>query len=633
MLFHEKIERLIRELGVSRTELARASGLDGSLISRFCSGARIPSRFSPQLDKLSMGVATLAMQHGSHHCICGLCGVPECGEFTTLSDAVNAWINAVESGLKPQRAHTARQDASCTVQKGTDGAFAEKLDALMRMGGVTNTQLARYLNVDAALVSRFRSGVRRPDLNERIVANICAFFSLQDYTPEQQKTLFDLILTPPTQNREELLDALRIYLQPGGTNADRAYLDDLLGTLDTMQGLPRIAAPVPADAHTIVPAAGELEFYQGNGGLRQAVSRLFEAALQAGDVKELRLFSDLDLHWIVEDEAFARAWPERLKQIMDQGTRISVILSMDTNLSSMLHALERWIPLFVTGKLNIYLLSRPLMRRFSCTLFLADTLAAVNSFCVTNTAPSALHLYTTRSELVENFQLQYDALCDSGCVSAQVFSEGMQAQYQRRLSAFERAPGDTDVVLHSLSAYTLPLSLLERMLRRTDIAQDVKERIMVYHQLAARRAAKNLSLYSVSDYICLADLAELKAGRVQVEIPWLDNNVRIYYTPVEYGEHIRVTLELLRTYPGYSVYLMPQMPFGSIKLMVRQGVGTLIRRLNKPCLAVVTTHPVLSSSLSNYIDTLKLRSMRVHPERGRAFRMMLQYLQLAQEDA
>ncbi len=628
MLFHEKIGLVLRELGVPRTELARASGLDVSLISRFHSGDRVPSRFSPQLDKLSMGVATLALQQKNHHRICALCGAPECEEVSAISDAVNAWINTADSGLRPQRAHKPRQPLPSAQHNG-EGAFAEKLDALIRAAEVTNTTLARYLNVDASLISRFRSGVRRPDANERLIANICAFFSMREYTPRQREALLHVIRMEHTEDREALLDALRGYLQVGSPNTDYLYVDGLLETLDSMRSAPEAPAPVQAEGRPLTLQAGEVDFYQGNAGLRRAVSRLLDSILADGNVGELRLFSDLDLQWALEDEAFLNAWPEQLKRIMDQGTRFTFVISMDANLSGILLAMERWIPLFMTGKLNLYLLSRPIMRRFACTLVLADKLAAIESFSATKTVPSAFYLYTQKQELIENVQMQFDALCLTGCVSVQMFSEGMQVQYQRFLSAFERASGDTDVVLHSLSSYTISPSLMERMLERAKVAQETRERVLAYHQLAVKRAIKNLSLYCISDYVCLANPADLRAGLVQVEFPWLDGSVRIAYTPAEYAEHIQTTIELLRTYPGYSIYLLPQMPFHNITLMVRQGTGALIRKLGRPGLAVATAHPALCNSLSSYIDILKLRGIRVHPDHGRGLRMMLQYLQIA----
>ncbi len=629
MLFHEKIGLVLKELGVSRTELARASGLDASLISRFYNGERIPSRFSPQLDKLSMGVAALALKQKSQNKICALCGAPECGEVSAISDAVNAWINMPDSSLRPQRAHKLQRPLVSTQHHG-EGAFAEKLDALIRAAEVTNTSLARHLNVDASLISRFRSGVRVPGANKRLVANICTFFSLRDYTSRQRRALFGILRMEPTEDREALLDALRSYLQAGSANTDCVYVDDLLETLDSMRPALVNLAPVQTD-DPVTLHSGVMDIYQGNAGLRRAAARLIESICADGNVRELRMFSDLDIQWVLEDEAFLNAWPEQLKRIMDQGTRITFIISMDASLHRLLLTIERWIPLFMTGKLNLYLLPRPAMRRFDCTLLLADKLAAVQSFCVTNMAPFASYLYTHNEELIENLHKQLDALCEFGCVSAQMFSEEMQTQYQRFLSAFERAPGDTDVVLHSLSAYTISPSLMERMLKRTGVPEETRERILTYHQLAVKRATKNLSLYSISDYICLADPAALSEGRVQVELPWLDGSARVAYTPAEYAEHIRTTIELLRTYPGYSIYLLPQVPFHNIKLMVRQGTGALIRKLDKPCIAMATAQPALVNALSNYIDILKLRSIRVHPDRGRGLKMMLQYLQIAEQ--
>ena len=623
MLFHEKVGLLLERIGASHTALARASGLDASLISRFHRGERVPSRFSHQLDKLSMGAATLAVERGMQQKLCALCGMEECSDANALSDAIGAWINLEESGLRPQRAHRQRDGAAHAPYGNGESAFAERLGALMEVSGVTNLQLAQHLNVEASLISRFRAGVRRPEGSGRLVGEICAFFSMQPYAGRKREAFFQLINILETEDRESVLEALRGYLQAPYTNEGRVYADRLLETLDVM----RLQQPIHPESGQVPPASpvrAEMELYTGNAGLRQAAQRLFEEALSSDGVRRLRLFSDLSAAWMLEDASFVQDWPRRL---MQKEIRLELIVSLDAELSGMVSLLGHWMPLLAAGKLHVYLLSRPAKRRFSGTMLLAGNACGVYSFCVSQLAQDAFHTYTERPELVEHLNLQFDALIGAGCELAHVFGAGMEAQYHDRLAAFERRPGDTDVLLHSLSAYTITPSLMERMLCRTGVADATAQKVLRYHQLAAKRAARNLSLYRISDYIRLADPKDHKAGRVRVELPWVEDEVCVTYTPEEYAEHIAYTLALLRKHPHYSVYLLPELPFENVMVMVRQGAGTLIKKLNQPALAFFTEHPALLQSISDYTDALKLRSMRVHPERGRALKAMQQYLQ------
>ena len=624
MLFHEKVGLLLELVGASHTALARAAGLDASLISRFHRGERVPSRFSHQLDKLAMGAATLAVERGMQQKLCALCGMEGYSDVNALSDAIGAWINLEESALRPQRAHRQRDGAAHAPYGSLEGAFAERLGALMEVAGVTNLQLAQHLNVEASLISRFRAGVRRPESSGRMVGEICAFFSMQPYAGRTREDFFQLINIPETEDRESVLEALRSYLQVPYTNEGRVYADRLLETLDVMRLQPPHEA-AGAQLPPARPARAEMELYSGNAGLQHAIKRLLEKAAVSDDVRLLRLFSDLSAAWTLEDASLLQDWAGLVRRLMKKELHMEMLVSLDADFSSMVFLLGHWTPLLSAGRLHIYLLSRPAKRRFSGTMLLADNACGVYSFCVSQMEQDAFHTYTERPELMEHLNLQFDALI-GGCEAAHVFGPGMEAEYHNRLAAFERSPGDTDVLLHSLSAYTITPSLMERMLRRTGVADATAQKVLRYHQLAAKRAARNLSLYRISDYIRLADPEDLKAGRVRVELPWVEDEVCVTYTSEEYAEHIAYTLALLRKHPHYSVYLLPELPFENVMVMVRQGAGTLIKKLNQPALAVFTEHPALLQSISDYTDALKLRSMRVHPERGRALKMMLEYL-------
>ena len=626
MLFHEKVGLLLERIGASHTALARASGLDASLISRFHRGERVPSRFSHQLDKLSMGAATLAVERGMQQKLCALCGMEVCSDTNVLSDAMGAWLNLEESGLRPQRAHRQRDGAAHAPYGNGEGAFAERLGALMEVSGVTNLQLAQYLNIEASLVSRFRAGVRRPEGSGRLVGEICAFFSMHPYAGRKREAFFELINIPETEDRESVLEVLRGFLQAPYTNEGRVYADRLLETLDVMRPHQPIH-PASGQVHPAPPVRAEMELYSGNAGLRQAAQRLFAEAASSDGVRRLRLFSDLSAAWTLGDASFVQDLPGMIRRLMQKEVRLELVVSLDAELSGMVSLLGHWMPLLSAGRLHVYLLSRPAKRRFSGTIFLADNACGVYSFCISQMEQDAFHTYTERPELMEHLNRQFDALISAGCELAHVFGTGMEAQYHERLAAFERSPGDTDVLLHSLSAYTITPSLMARMLKRTGVADAAAQKVLRYHQLAAKRAARNLSLYRISDYIRLADPKDLKAGRVRVELPWVEDEVCVTYTPEEYAEHIAYTLTLLRKHPHYSVYLLPELPFENVMIMVRQGAGTLIKKLNQPALALFTEHPALLQSISDYTDALKLRSMRVHPERGRALKAMQQYLQ------
>ena len=62
MKFQEQLQQYIQACGCSGKELADASGLSASLISRYRNGERVPRQDQPQLLQLAHGLAVLMPQ-------------------------------------------------------------------------------------------------------------------------------------------------------------------------------------------------------------------------------------------------------------------------------------------------------------------------------------------------------------------------------------------------------------------------------------------------------------------------------------------------------------------------------------------------------------------------------------------
>ncbi len=628
MLFSEKLNLLLQELNIPHTVLSRSSGLDASLISRFRSGERVPSRFSAQLDKLAIGAAVQGAQLGRSAALCALCGVPVCEDIRSLTDAISAWLNAEESGLRSQRARNVREKARRAIPLRTAApphAFAEKLDALMRAMDVSNVRLARYLNVDASLISRFRSGVRRPDAEGRIISNICTYFSTIRSTAPQRTTLCALLGIPLTDDPEALHAALCTMLrQPRGQD-ERVFLDNFLDKLDVFSapGL-TISGKLPPYIEGIVPQA--VVYYAGVDGFRKAVLHFLRTALSSGSVRELLLYSDQNMDWLTQDEEFARTCASLMMQVLAKKIRVRIIHNVDRDLPEMLQGIEKWLPLYMTGLIDPYFCRRVRNSRFSFTVFIADKAAAVSSACVASAASIAQYAFTTDPLLIGNMRAQFASLLRSCGPLMQIFTPDSAQSYLQRLAQFERAEGDTDALLCSLSSYTMPHALLKSILARAGVDAALSRPVLEFHALSIKRAQKNLALFQVSDYIALPTDAQLFDGQVPVALPGLGIDQPVYYTPEEYAAHIAAMLRLLRENPRYSIHLLPESPFANVTVVVRQGVGTLFRKSAKPMAAFLCDHPMLYDAYSSYMDTLKMRSQRVYPESGQAFAAMSRFL-------
>ena len=613
MLFREKISLLLYELGVSNVTLSRASELDVSLISRFRSGERVPSRFSPQLDRLATGAATLAVQLGKSKRLCEICGVPSCEDAKDIYDALAAWINREDSGLKPQRARTAAPGGHRAAGVLQQRAFADTLNALMNAAGVSNAELAHAMNTDAQHISRIRSGMRRPDLNGRLTSNICTYLCAHPATQRQRAALCEIAGVDLSANSETLYVALYNLLHPHADVDERIFTDNLLARLDEQQeviaGLDIGEFPHIEGVH---PEA--VAYYAGSAGFQAAIMRLVRVAMDDAEVHELVFYSDQPCHVLSADEDFCELLASQIIVLLKRGVRLRVIHDLGQSPSALLHLFEKWMPLYLTGQVQPYFCRCPRDVRFSVSMFIAGRKAAVTSMCVTSALPISQYQFTENPMLVANMRVQFAALLRSCLPLTRMYLPHQAAAYLDKLAQFERAAGDTDVLLTSLSIYSMPHGLFRRILARGDVPIDVARPLLNHHALSVQRAHRNLSLYHVADYIALPPATQLAGGQVRVPLTGFLPGSELFYTPKEYGEHLAAMVQLMGKYPRYEIHVLPDQPFAGISVIMRQGVGALINKTIVPEVAFFCEHPLLHSGFSVFFDSLKLRSRHVRSE-------------------
>lgn len=71
--------------------------------------------------------------------------------------------------------------------------FNEKLDLLMKIQNVTNSRLARSLSVDPSLVSRWRTGARKPSQKNDYIKEITTYFTAHAKMDFQKAALYEIM--------------------------------------------------------------------------------------------------------------------------------------------------------------------------------------------------------------------------------------------------------------------------------------------------------------------------------------------------------------------------------------------------------------------------------------------------------
>ena len=113
---------------------------------------------------------------------------------------------------------------------------------------------------------------------------------------------------------------------------------------------------------------------------------------------------------------------------------------------------------------------------------------------------------------------------------------------------------------------------------------------------------QNLASSRLTECIALPEDESLFQGSAPVEaVPGTEG---LCYTPEQYAMHIRNILRLSGQYPSYRFYILPEVPFRNIRLLISEEAVTVVRSV-APYLSMSFTHPLMCRAFRSYADHIK----------------------------
>ena len=586
-MFQERINELLETVGLSSADIAREAGCDPSNISRMRSGARIPPKYGRAAKRLIDSAVKCAEKRGRIDALRALAGCPVNADPETLRGRIMEWLYG-QSGDKPVKS-----------SQPSDGvryrSFGEKFSMLMELAGLSNVRAGRLLNLDASYISRFRSGLRRPNRDSRIAGSICEVLLVRIREQDGLSVLAERMKTEIPPDAEDAADLLRAWLFDFDRADESPLIEDLIDNIDSFSASPEqpsMSAALFSMGSDAVD--GEAVFF-GKEGLREAVIRFLGAVIrESGD--ELRLYSDEPMDWMVDDPAFRRQWAGLMLACVKRGVKIRIIHNVDRNLSEMVDAIKSWLPLYMSGLVESYYCRKQRDSRFTHTIFLCPGLACIEAGNVAGAEPFNIYRYHTDPALLERYKNAYEKLAEEAKPLVRI-AVGTEEE--------EREPeGSLTLLGTALSLETMPEETLFSLLDRCGVGADDPKRAGILGIRSRRRARfdEALSAGAVTECVPLAPLTEegVFASPVPADLPGLE----AAYTPEEYASHIRAVLALAETHGNYRFCPLPEAAFAHTRIVLTDASAS-VTRLKPPCVTFVITHPAICSTFAAYAERLK----------------------------
>ncbi len=480
--------------------------------------------------------------------------------------------------------------------------FSERLDFLMNLTNVNNSALAKAISFDPSYISKIRSGKRKLPRNNDFFERCIPYFAKNLNSDYQRKAMSDTMLGGHAlpEDREKLEkvldswlrgarqsdnDTIRILLQ-GATNLSSASLAPFSSAEQILTSTP------PAD---ITPTSSWV--YYGNEGKRQAVETFLTQLSDTGKAFNLLLFSDEDMTWLSEKPAFTKLWGQLLKRLLSLGSNIKIIHSTRRNSSELMSAVQGWLPLYLSGRVEPYYCTRLRDNIFRRSLFVAQGHSVLLSNSITESTEEMATLRFDDPDVIKAFEAEfwnYFSLCRP---LMRIYKDSQDVEIlQQDIRRLDAAPGPQYMAQSLPAISTMPQSLLADITKK--LPREERASLQMLRDFSANALLSRLE--SGSRVFVLMNLPNPKKT-TNVSLPlWpLLKHPDFTYNSSQLAMHLNAEVELMEQYSNYRVIISDAID-PSLMIMASDNNGAA---LTCPLPAVfVMEEENISSALREYLQ-------------------------------
>jgi len=471
--------------------------------------------------------------------------------------------------------------------------FYKKLNYLMKLTNVSNVALGKALSLDPSYISRLRSGNRSLPQNATFLVPLSQYIAKKIVTTEQK-----LILS-------EALTSVQVSETDSSTLSKKLLEWFLLDSdisekcvhyfLDTLQKPEYKKMELPS-ATFDYPVSNRTNYYYGPSGKREAVIRFLFSISKEKTPQTILLFSDENMNWLTENSDYTKLWSALLIHLLGLGNQIKIIHTISRNIDDIFLAITKWLPIYMSGKVESYYLPKIRDGIFKKTLFIASKTSAIISESIQDQTDAMLNQYIVNKQALTSFTLEFNNYLSLCHPLMRIYTDKDVEQFYAALLEFETAHAPGVFSAKSLSLLTMPESLIHQIGDRigsSDFAARCQKRFTLFQNY--------LTQNSFYDNIILPSPDLVKNGSVLVLTPEILKMTPIYYTRDEYKEHLEYIITLLNTYSNYHV-IIHESNDNPCWIYAKQDIGVLFGKYESPHVFFLTELN-LSSAFWDFFHT------------------------------
>lgn len=570
MTFSEQLNAFIEQIDCTGQDLARATGLGSSTISRYRSGERIPDADSTQLQCLIQGLNKLALENG----------VSLSAE--ELNDALNK---------------TLRNPLSVDYS-----AWLSNLNLLLNTLELSNVDLALGTNYSPSSVSRILSGKRRPS---DISAFTIAVAEYVVHTCERAKIQAALSLpTPFNLENAALIDQIINWLGSNKGIPTVSSVQSFLQKVDDFDLNAYIQAIHFNDIKlTTVPFQLPLcKQYNGLSEMMTSELDFIKATVLSKSMEDLILYSDMPMEEMAKDPDFPKKWMFGMAMLLKKGLHLNIIHDVNRPLPEMFLGLEGNIPLYMTGQITPFYLKNTQKIDFLHLLKVSGTVALKGEAIAGHHAEGRYVLYRNHED-VKYLQIQAKRLLSRAHPLMLIFRADCAMEFEQQYQKLWNS-GNRRIICSSLPLFTMSSELLTAILDRVHCSQNDQAKILTFHHSVHQYATDLLEQYHITLEIPCFTGSEFKTAAPTLDLSGCFCETDILYTYEEYQHHLAQTLAFSSHYSNCELKADVR-TFRNISLQIIENKCVLVSKCKSPMIHFFIHHPRMVKAFESFTAPVK----------------------------
>lgn len=440
--------------------------------------------------------------------------------------------------------------------------FSEKLNAVMNILEISNTQLGPEVYLDRSYISKLRSGARKLPKEPEFLTDISAYFIDVAKEKGREDVLQDLTNLPSFDDREEGVKYLTNWF-----TLDTGIADMVGGLLEK----------VPKDelSSIIEPYVGGVvnrpaEFYYGLQGKKDALLDFFADVYEAKPQVNIMWYSDEPVNWLHRDEEYLEKFKSQINRLIESGINIDIIFR-DKVFTEVLNNFSFWLPVLLSGQVHPYRYGTKSDPNVHRTQIIAEGVGALISLPLFDNIDTKILIYVRDKGAVDSMVNDFKNLRALSKATVHVYDEDLANNFLGIVNKFSDAKGQIYLKSPYPSIYTLPEKIALTMSERYPDLNFAEN-----HDFIRRTFFKALS-----KDIWIESIDILNFQKEEFEILY---GARVLtYSRNDFIGHLNEMLRLLREHPNYHISFTDNRDLRAAMLAKEQG-GVIVEKNSEPSL-------------------------------------------------